>query len=150
MTRRSVAGVGLALVAVVGAVALYDALVTTDEERLEVFVEQVTGTVTMPRVDAARRRWVDLDRQPLEISALGESLQYGPGEDDALQARSDQSLRALVGGELRLIGSGIDVDRDRAIVSLRVVSPGQGLGTMEWTLRKHGEDWLIERFVLRR
>ena len=150
MSRRTLIGAAVAVVAVIGAYALYDALVTTDEERLEVFVEQVTGSVTMPRVDGARRRWVDLERQPLEISALGESLLYRAGEDDALETRSHQALRTLAGSELRLLGSGIEVDGDTATVSLRVISPGQGLGTIEWTLRKHDEDWLVERLVVRR
>ena len=93
MSRRAWLGVGAALVSIVAALVAWDALVETDEERLAVFADQVTGPISAGRIDAARRRWIDLDRQPFEVSALGESLYYGPGEDAALAVRSARAAR---------------------------------------------------------
>jgi hypothetical protein len=148
MTRRSWLAAGAALSVVVLGVGAYDALTVSDEERLEQLVVDSTGRIDVPRMQAGRRRWVDLERQPLEISALGEVLYYGPGEDEALDERARQAVGALQGVELRALSSQIEVDGGRARVSIRTL--GRGLGSLEWSLRKHGEDWLVERLAVRR
>jgi hypothetical protein len=143
-------GVLAAGAAVVGLVVLYDGLVVTDEERLEAFVEDVSGPVDPHRVARARARWVDLERQPFEVSAMGRSLLYRAGDDDALAERARRSLARLRGADLRVLGRAIAVEGDRATVSLRVMSPGRGLGRVEWRLRRHGDDWLAAHLAVRR
>lgn len=134
--------------AVIAAVVAYDALTESDEERLEQLVRDSTGRIDAVRMDAGIRRWVDLERQPLEVSALGESLYYGSGEDAALRERATRAVRSLSGSELRALSSGIEVDGDEARVSIRAL--GQGLGRIEWTLRKHDGDWLVARLSVQR
>lgn len=144
----------MGFVAVVGLLAgvlvLWDVLVVTDEERLEVFVEHVTGPVSASRVASARARWVDLDRQPLEISALGRSLRYGAGDEEDLTERSHRALEPVFGDRLRVLTDAITVEGDDATVSLRVMSERRGLATLEWRLRRHGDEWLVERLAVRR
>lgn len=150
MSRRAWLGVGTALLVIVAAVLAWDALVVTDEERLEAFVEDVTGAVGPTRVSTARERWIDLSRQPFEASAMGESLFYGPGEDAALAERANAVARELRGVTLRVMSSGITVEGDEATVSLRVLSRERGMGQVEWRLRRHGDDWLAEHLTVMR
>lgn len=150
MSRRTWIGVGVGVIAIVGALVAWDTLVETDEERLEVFADEVTGPISAARIDGARRRWIDLSRQPFEVSALGESLYYGPGEDAALAERSRAVARELRGVTLRTLQRGIHVDGDEARVTLRLLSRERGMGQVEWRLRRHGEDWLVEHLAVTR
>jgi hypothetical protein len=150
MTRGrwlSAAGIAAALV---GGAWLVDALVVSDEERLEELVAAVAGPVTAPRIASARERWIDLERQPFEVSALGRVALYRAGDDDALDERASEAARSLSGSHLRTITSGIAIDGDRAVVSMRVLDDRRGMGRLEWTLERHGDDWLLARLrVLR-
>lgn len=150
VTRKAWIGVGVGVLALAGALFLWDVLVVTDEERLELFVEDVTGDVGPDRVMNARVRWVDLDRQPLEISAMGRSLLYRAGEDDALQERSQTALRSMYGERLRALTSGITVDGERATVTLRLMGDRSGLHQVQWRLRKRDDEWLVERLAVTR
>ncbi len=150
MSRRAWIALAGAL-ALVGAGALaYDALVETDEERLEVFVDDVTGEVTRGRVQLAQSRWVDLSRQPLEVSALGQSLLYRAGEEAALGARASEALQTLAGANLRVLGSTLAIEGDRATVGLRLLSRERGMSEVEWRLVRDGERWLVARLSVRR
>lgn len=150
MSRKGWIGVAAGVAAIAGALFLWDVLVVTDEERLELFVEDVTGSVGPDRVMNARVRWIDLSRQPFEVSALGQSLLYREGEDDALQERSHTALSSMYGERLRVLTSGIRVEEDRATVTMRVMGDRSGMAQIEWRLRKHGDDWLAERLALTR
>lgn len=150
MSRRAWIGAGIALAAIAGILVAYDALVVTEEERLEAFVDDVTGMVTQGRVRGARSRWVDLGRQPLEVSAMGQSLLYREGEEEELAAQSRRALRSMLGTSLRVVSSSIRIEGDTATVDLRLMSRERGFGQAQWRLRRHGEDWLIERLSVRR
>lgn len=138
------------IAALVGAWFVYDAITVTDEEIIEGFVDEVTGTVDAPRIQMARDRWVDLERQPFEVSAMGRSLQYGAGEDDALAAEASRALAPMRGANLRVVSRTITVEGDQADASLRLLSRAQGMGRVSWRLRKHGDDWLVERLSVTR
>ncbi|MBX3276082.1 MAG: hypothetical protein KF729_37870 [Sandaracinaceae bacterium] len=148
--RRTWLGAGAAVVVAVLGYLAWDALVETDEERLEGFVADVTGPVAAARVDAARARWVDLDRQPFEVSALGESLYFRAGEDAALGERAARATRELAGADLRALTRAIVVEGDAARVTLRLLSRERGMMQVEWRLRRHGQDWLVERLAVTR
>jgi hypothetical protein len=141
---------GAAIAAVAAAIILWDALVVSDEERLEALVDDITGSASPGRLDAARARWVDLERQPFELSALGEALYYRAGDDAALAQRSSEAMRTLSGSRLRSLGSGVEVDGAQARVSVRILSDRHGLAQVECTLHRHGDDWLIERLAVSR
>jgi len=150
MSRRHWLGAAAALAAVVGGLFAWDALVVTDEERLEGLVSNVTGRVSGQRTSAAIDRWVDLDRQPLEVSAMGESLHFSAGEDAALAERAGRAVRELRGVTLRAMQTAIVVEGDEATVRLRLFSRERGMSRVEWRLIRHDEDWLVERFALTR
>lgn len=139
-----------AVLVIGGALFAYDALVETEEERLEVFVDDVTGSVTRGRVDVARSRWVDLSRQPFEVSAMGQSWLFEEGEEDELTDQASSSLRGIFGTNLRVMSTTMQIEGDTATVTLQLVSRERGLGMVEWRLSKDGEDWLVERLAVRR
>lgn len=150
MSKRGWLGVAVGVATMVGILLAWDALGVTDEERLEAFIDDVTGSVGQGRVSAARARWIDLDRQPFEVSAMGRSLLYREGEEADLAERSRTALAGLRGSDLRAFHRRIDIQGDAATVTLRLVSRGQGMGTVEWRLRKHDDDWLLSRLAVTR
>ncbi len=140
----------LALAALAGAFVLWDVLVVTDEERLEALVDDATGTLSATGIERARARWVDPSRQPFELSALGESTLYDEEDEEALNERTRQAIATLSGSDVRRVSSSIEVDGDQAIVTLRALSDLQGMVSVEWTLHRHGNDWLVARMWISR
>jgi len=150
VTRKHWIGVAVSVAALIGAFVAYDALTVTDEEIIEGFVDETTGTVDAPRIQMARDRWVDLERQPFEVSAMGRSLQYGAGDDDALAAEASRALAPMRGANLRVLSRSITVEGDQADANVRLLSRARGMGQVSWRLRKHGDDWLVERLSVTR
>lgn len=131
------------------AVALWwvlDAMVVTDAERLEAFAEAVTGPVTAERIDAALG-WVEPATEPVEIRYFGRSDYYE--EMAPLRERAHEALRFLQGDSLRTLQEGIDVIEDRAVVTLRLLSD-RGMVQATFTLRRHGERWLVAEVEIHR
>lgn len=150
VTRRRLVYAAILLVAVVGGLVAYDALVETDEERLERLGDAVSGTLSLERMRGARANWVDLDRQPLEVSALGESWLFREGEREALDDRARVSLRPVLGDRLRVLSSGVEIEGESATVSMRVLADRGGLYQLAFDLEKVEGDWLIARLAVRR
>jgi hypothetical protein len=150
MTRRRwLLLVGLVL-AIAGGALLYDALVVSDEERLEELTADVTGAITRARIASARDQWIDLARQPFEVSALGRVALYRAGDDAALDQRASDAARTLEGSRLRTITSGIVIDGDHAVVTMRVLDDRNGMAHLEWTLERREGDWLLSRLRVQR
>lgn len=144
--RRRLVIIGGALAAVVGIWWALDALVVTEEERLEAFVDDVTGTVSTERIDRALE-WVDPSTEPVEIRVMGRTSYYeqmGP-----LRERARDALAFLEGDDLRTLQQGIEVTEDRAVVSLRLLGD-RGMVQVEFTLRQHGDRWLVAEVQIHR
>jgi hypothetical protein len=150
MERKHWLGLGAALVVIIGAYFTYDALVESDEEHLESIGSDVEGTLTLDRARIARSRWIDLDRQPLEVSAMGESWSFEAGETDALDAQTRQSLQPVLRQRLRVLSNGAQIDGDHGRVRMRVMSNDAGFYDLEFDFVKHEGDWLIERVAVHR
>lgn len=139
------------LVAALAALALvYDALVVTDEERLAQLAEDVAGPVTAARITAARDRWVELDRQPLEVGALGRVALYRAGDGEALARRIRSAARTLSGSRVRVLTSGVEVEGDRASVTMQILDDRTGMAHLDFELERRGDDWLLARIAVRR
>ena len=140
MQRRSVAYVLGAIVAVAAVVIVVDLAIVTDEERLEPFLDAVTGNVTPERVDAALA-FTNPSRQPVEVHAMGATQLY---EDAAtLRERAHEGLRPLQGESLRILGESMEVADDRATISVRFISSRAGMATATFDLRKRDDAWLL-------
>jgi hypothetical protein len=128
-----------------------DTLIQTDEERLEVFIEDVTGPIDRARIDRALR-WVDPGRQPVEVDLRGRHTVYGgPGHGaeaaDVAEAAQER-LAPWTGVRLRVLSRAIEVDGEEARVRLRVLSQ-RGPADVEYALRRHGERWWVRRIRIR-
>jgi hypothetical protein len=145
--RRTLAYVLVVILVMVGVGLAVDALVVTEEERLEVFLDSVTGEVTSEKIDAALG-WVDTGRQPVEVFVMGESRLYE--DDDTLRERAQGSMRQFLGQDLRILGESITVEDDRATVHIRVINGQLGMVNANFDLRKRGEDWLVAKVSVTR
>lgn len=143
--RQRWAVIGLA--AVVAAIAASRSLVVTDRDRVDRFVDAVSGEVTPARIDAALR-YVDPDRQPVEITAYEATESFGPGEGEALRRRVRERLRAASGTRFRVLRKSVTMGARSASVSMQLYS-SEGAPSAEYVLRKHGDDWLVETARLR-
>lgn len=131
-----------AVAVVVGAFAVSRALVVTDRDRVERFADAVSGEVTPGRIDAALR-YVDVERQPVEVTAYEAAETYGPGQREALRRRVSEGLRGVMGTRFRVLRRSVTMGPGSASVSLQLYS-SEGAPTTEYVLRKHGDDWLVE------
>lgn len=150
MTRRHTAILGLVILVGSAAAYAYDVSVVTDEERLEEFVDDVTGSMERGRITVAQERWMDLGRQPFDVSAMGRSLSYGEGEEAEVTERAETSLQTMYGTNLRVLNSSFVIEGDEARVTLNLLSRERGMGVVEWTLRRNGEDWLVSALRVQR
>ncbi|MCA9600470.1 MAG: hypothetical protein R3A78_14200 [Polyangiales bacterium] len=125
----------------VAAFVTYDVLVVTDEERIEAFVETITGTVDEDHI-AAALAYFDPARVTIDVEVLGRGRVYS----DAAQFRSDmrRAVSILQGDHLRALGEHIEVTGDTATVTMRLVTQ-RGIRDTEFRLVKRGEDWLVSR-----
>lgn len=137
----------VALVAVLGAIAASRALVVTDRDRVERFADAVSGEVTPARIDAALR-YVDPERQTVEVTAYEATETYGPGQRDALHQRVRERLRAVSGLRFRVLRRSITMGQGSASVSMQLFS-SEAAPTAEYVLRKRGPDWLVETVRVR-
>ncbi len=137
----------VAVVAVLGSIAAYRALVVTDRDRVERFAEAVSGEVTPARIDAALR-YVDPERQIVELTAYEATQTYGPGQRDALHQQVRERLRAVAGARFRVLRRSITMGPASASVSMQLFS-SEAAPTADYVLRKHGGDWLVETVRVR-
>ncbi len=146
--KRRTLGIGiLAVVAIVGIWVTVDYLVVTDAERIEVFLESVTGEVTPEKISAALE-WVDTSRQPVEVYVMGQTTLYEDGQE--LETRARDSMRRFMGQELRILGENIDVEDDHATLNVRVLGDRLGMVSATFSFRKRGEDWLVSKVSVTR
>lgn len=137
---RRIGPVLLVVVVAIGGWIALDALIVTEEERLEAFADAIAGTVEPAHVDQVIRDWTDPAREPLTVTAFGRRETY---EDvDSLREDALSALRSYEGEDLTRLSQDLETAQDRAHLSLRLVS-GRGLVDLEVELRKHGERWVV-------
>lgn len=132
------------LVLLIGSVAVVaDALVVTDQERLEAFVDSVTGEVETRRIDAALS-YVDTARVPVEITVGEEYRTYDEGQEVDLAERARRTLAPFTGQDVRVLQKAIEIDGERALVALRI-GTREGTANLQFRLVRRGDGWLVSR-----
>lgn len=144
--RRMLVGIGAVVVLGIAGWIAYDVLVVTDQERVEALLDDVTGTMGPEKVSRALR-WVDVDRQPLDVSAYGDARSYSPGQGSELETKARESLRRFDGTTFRMLRRSVEVTGNDAHVTLQLIGD-DSMANVDFALRKHGEDWLISRLAL--
>lgn len=144
MLRTRIAIQFLVLVGLVCSVAVVaDALVVTDEERLDAFVDAVTGEVETRRIDAALSH-ADPSRVPVEVVVGDDVHTYADGQEVDLAERTRRALTPLEDEHLRVLQEAVEVDGDRALVALRLRTRG-GTADIQFRLVRRGDGWLVSR-----
>jgi hypothetical protein len=147
MQRRALILGGVAIGALIAGYMALDALMVTDEEKLEQFVEQTTGTLTDDKIQKALS-WVDLTFQPLEASYHGQSWNYGPGDSERLEAAARGTLGPYSGMKLALLSRQINVQGSTARVEVELFTR-RGRVSATYDFQKHEERWLLGRIAVR-
>ena len=142
--------IGVYILAFVSLVAVLsfavDALVVTDQERMEEFVDAVTGQISDHRIDNALR-YADPERVEMELVNASRQRHYGSDDLADLRSTARQALAPLAGNNLRLIQKSISVDGNSARVALRVRTEA-GLANTVFDLRRDKDDWLLRRVIV--
>jgi len=136
-----------AAVLLAATVAFADVLVTTDEERLEDFAAVFDGTLDDRRLDEGLR-YVDTDREEVEVILGRHPELFEAGETGDLRALVRDELGSFRGAELEVVQRTIELRGDEARVALRVRSGAYSLNAT-FDLAKHGDEWLVFRARLR-
>ncbi len=138
MPKNAKVVVPLLLIAIIGSLFAYDALVVSDEEAIEALLETVTGEVGdgwVPRAVAL----TSPDQHPVEVRALGVSRVYGRGSRPDLEREGARVMSGLTGTSLRVMSQRISVEGDVAQVTLKLMTE-RGMVDVELRfLRAEGE-----------
>ncbi|MAQ16788.1 MAG: hypothetical protein CMN30_18600 [Sandaracinus sp.] len=145
MKRIALYAVAIAVV-IGGLAAAADALVLTDEERLEQLVDALDGEVDDGSLDEVLR-FVATDREPLEVSSREGNDLYEDADADLAQ-RARGILRSLRGSEVEVVQHTIEIEGDEAEVALRARTR-HGVLDAQLDLVRHGERWLVWRARVR-
>ena len=133
-----IVGASLAGVAIV-----IDAVIVTDQEQLETFVDDVTGDVRTSRIDHALG-WVDLSEESVEVVAGAEPRLYQVGDEADLAEDARSVLAPLEGENATVLQDAIEIDGDSARIALRL-STAEGVCDVHYLMRKRGEAWVMTR-----
>ena len=131
---------------VVGAAMATDAIVVTDRERMEEFIESVTGVVSSSRIDGALR-YADPVELPIELVHEGHRRKYSDRNAAKLKPDARRALASLEGSSLRLIQESVSVEGERARVALRLKT-SEGLANTVFDLQRKDDAWLLRRVTV--
>ena len=131
---------------VVGAAVVTDAVVVTDRERMDEFIESVTGRVSESRIDNALR-YADPSKVTMELVHDGHRRKYNDRNAGALKLDARKALASLEGSKLRLIQESISLDGERARIALRLRTDA-GLANAVFDLRRKNDQWFLRRVIV--
>ncbi len=131
---------------VVGAAVVTDAVVVTDRERMDEFIEQVTGRVSESRIDNALS-YADPSKVTMELVHDGRRRRYSDRNASALKTDARKALASLEGSKLHLIQESISLEGERARIALRLRTD-VGLANTVFDLRRENDVWILRRVIV--
>ncbi len=144
--RRSGIYLLVILSIVVGAAVVTDAIVVTDRERMDEFIESVTGKVSESRIDGALS-YANPSKVPIELVHEGRRRKYSDRNAAKLKPDARKALASLEGARLHLIQESISLKGERARIALRLRT-SSGLANTVFDLRRQGDEWLLRRVTV--
>jgi len=144
--RRSGIYLLVILSIVVGAAVVTDAIVVTDRERMDEFIESVTGKVSESRIDGALS-YANPSKVPIELVHEGRRRKYSDRNAAKLKPDARKALASLEGSRLHLIQESISLKGERARIALRLRT-SSGLSNTVFDLRRQGDEWLLRRVTV--
>ena len=131
---------------VVGAAMVTDAIVVTDRERMDEFIDSVTGKVSDTRIDGALS-YANPSKVPIELVHQGHRRKYSERNASKLKPDARKALASLEGSRLHLIQESVSLDGERARIALRVRTSA-GLANTVFDLRRQNDEWLLRRVTV--
>jgi hypothetical protein len=131
---------------VVGATVVTDTLVVTDRERMDEFIDSVTGRVSDSRIDNALS-YADPSKVAMELVHEGRRRHYGDRNAADLKPDARKALATLEGSNLDLIQESISLDGERARIALRLRTD-TGLANTVFDLRRENDEWFLRRVIV--
>ena len=145
--RKSLTAALTLVVALTAVAAVADALVLTDEERLDDVVDALTSTESGRRLDSALRYFA-CDREEVTVRTPDVRDTFGDGDEVNLSSTLRRELRFLETDDVETLQSSVTVDGDAATVSMRLVDDGTPRD-LTLQLNRHRDRWLVRHFRLR-
>jgi len=130
----------------VGAAVVIDAAVVTDRERMDEFIESVTGRVSGSRIDNALR-YADPSKVTMELVHDGQRHKYDDRNAAKLKLDARKALASLEGSRLHLIQESVSLEGERARIALRLRTDA-GLANTVFDLRRENDVWLLRRVIV--
>ena len=144
--RRTAIHLLVVLSIVIGAAVVADAAVVTDRERMDEFIESVTGKVSDARIDGALS-YANPSKVPIELVHEGRRKKYSDRNAAKLKPDARKALASLEGSRLRLIQESVSLDGERARIALRLRT-SSGLANTVFDLRREDDQWLLRRVIV--
>ena len=133
---------GLILSLLVGGFAVAaDALVVSDEERLEQLADELTAAPPDERVSGVLR-WVDLSRETVRIEDGERVRRYRDDDGHRLADDLFAALEPFTAEDLEVVQRSVRVDGDRGTVAARVRVDGE-IHDATFRLVRSGQGWLV-------
>lgn len=131
---------------VVGAAMVTDTIVVTDRERMDEFIDSVTGRVSESRIDNALS-YADPSKVTMELVHEGRRRRYSDRNAAKLRPDAREALASLEGSRLDLIQESISLDGERARIALRLRTD-VGLANTVFDLRRENDEWFLRRVIV--
>ncbi len=131
---------------VVGAALVTDAIVVTDRERMDEFIDSVTGRVSGARIDNALS-YADPSKVTMELVHEGRRRRYSHRNAAALKPDARKALASLEGSRLHLIQESVSLEGERARIALRLRTDA-GLANTVFDLRRENDKWILRRVIV--
>jgi len=130
----------------VGAAVVTDAIVVTDRERMDEFIDSVTGKVSESRIDSALS-YADPSKVTMELVHDGHRRRYSDRNAADLKPDARKALASLEGSKLDLIQESISLEGERARIALRLRTDA-GLANTVFDLRREKDVWFLRRVIV--
>lgn len=144
--RRTAIYLLVILSIVIGAAVVTDAIVVTDRERMEEFIDSVTGKVSQSRIDGALR-YANPSKVPIELVHEGRRHKYSDRNAAKLKPAARKALASIEGSRLQLIQESVSLNGQDARIALRVRT-SSGLANTVFDLRRQNDEWLLRRVIV--
>jgi hypothetical protein len=131
----------IAALSLSGVAVAADALVTTEREELDGFVDEVTAERPDARLDGALA-YVNPSQVPLRLSADGAMREFEAGDSRELAEAVRGALNVFDSNDQDLLQHSVRVDGDHATVTTRV-GDAQYEQTVIYDLVRRDERWLV-------
>jgi hypothetical protein len=131
----------IAFLSLSGVAVAADALVTTQREELDSFVDDVTRDKADSRIDGALG-YINPSVLPVKLSAAGSLQEYAGGESQDLSEAVRSALGVFDSADQDLLQESVQVDGDHATVTTRLGDASYEQ-TVIYNLVRRDERWLV-------